>query len=237
MPGLARRRLFLLLIAFAAGVLAPTASSATANTLPVGAPGGGSGGGGWLNLGAAPVTVVNTSLGEAGAHVTSPVTGTIVGWQVTTLGVGAYRLHVLRPSSSGPYTEEGSTPGDVTVPGVECIPGEPADSGRRRDRCRRARRSGNRRTSRDPGVSLGALQASTRQRCRGRDRLLVQPRPGTPLQRSGAVHADVRSAAGRILYRGLQEGEVAEARAEEAQARSHRGEEVWEEEEVARPAH
>jgi hypothetical protein len=117
MPGQARRHLFLLLIAVAAGVLALTASSATANTVLVGAPGGGSGGGGWLNSNSTPATVVNTSLGEPGAHVTSPVTGTIVGWQLTTLGAGAYRLHVLRPSSSGQYTEEGSTPGDVTVSG------------------------------------------------------------------------------------------------------------------------
>lgn len=117
MPGQGRRRLFLLLIALATGVLALAASSASANTVQVGAPGGGSAGGGWLNLGGSPVTVANTSLGEPGAHVTSPVTGTIVGWQVTTLGVGSYRLHVLRPSSSGRYTEEGSAPGDVTVSG------------------------------------------------------------------------------------------------------------------------
>lgn len=122
MPEQARRRLFLLLIAVATGVLASTASSATANTVLVGAPGGGSGGGGWSNFNATPATVVNTSLGEPGAHVTSPVTGTIVGWQVTTLGIGAYRLHVLRPSSSGQYTEEGSTPGDVTVSGSNSFP-------------------------------------------------------------------------------------------------------------------
>jgi autotransporter-associated beta strand protein len=95
-----------------------TAPAARADTILLGAPGGGSGGASALNFGSAPITVANTSLGEAGAHVTSPVTGTIVRWRITTLGTGAFTLHVLRPTSPGPYVEEGSSAGNVVVSGA-----------------------------------------------------------------------------------------------------------------------
>lgn len=96
-----------------------TAPAARADTILLGAPGGGSAGAGSaVNFGSAPITVANTSLGEAGAHVTSPVTGTIVRWRITTLGIGAFTLHVLRPTSPGPYLEEGSSAGNVVVPGA-----------------------------------------------------------------------------------------------------------------------
>ncbi len=96
-----------------------TAPAARADTILLGAPGGGNAGGGSaLNFGSVPITVANTSLGEAGAHVTSPVTGRIVRWRITTLGIGAYTLHVLRPTSPGPYLEEGSSAGNVVLSGA-----------------------------------------------------------------------------------------------------------------------
>jgi hypothetical protein len=114
MPMRARRRLCLTLVAAA---VAASASPAAANTVMIGAPGGGSTGASAVNAGSNPITVANTSLGEPGAHVTSPVTGTIVRWRINTLGIGAYTLHVVRPSSNGTYTEEGATGGDAVTSG------------------------------------------------------------------------------------------------------------------------
>jgi hypothetical protein len=58
----------------------------------------------------ATATLANTSLNEPGAHVTSPVNGTIVSWRVTILDPGTFALRVLRPDGSGQYTGAGSSP-------------------------------------------------------------------------------------------------------------------------------
>jgi IPT/TIG domain/PASTA domain len=60
--------------------------------------------------GVGPTTRVNSSLGEAGAIVASPVDGRVVSWSVGggpyTKG-GGFRLLVLRPSGSGEFTAAG----------------------------------------------------------------------------------------------------------------------------------
>jgi hypothetical protein len=105
------------LVAMTAAMCAWSAPSGAA-TVTVGAPGGGGPGGGSLtNFGSEPITVVNSALGEPGAHVSSPVNGTIVSWHVKTLGTGNYALHVIRPAASGQYTGVSTTPGIVTVAG------------------------------------------------------------------------------------------------------------------------
>lgn len=48
-------------------------------------------------------TITNTALGEDGAHVTSPVTGTIVSWRTRGTFVGEYRLQVLRSLGGESY--------------------------------------------------------------------------------------------------------------------------------------
>jgi hypothetical protein len=66
----------------------------------------------------ATTTVFNTALGGLGAHVTSPVTGTIVSWHVTTLGTGEYALRVLRPADGGQYTGAGTSAQLITEMGA-----------------------------------------------------------------------------------------------------------------------
>ncbi|HEY6771994.1 MAG TPA: hypothetical protein VI035_06045 [Solirubrobacterales bacterium] len=117
MAGKALRRLTASLIAVGA-ILGACAGPAGAATVLVGAPGGGGPGGGtFTNFGPPPVTLANTSLGEAGAHVTSPVNGTIVRWRVTTTGTGQYVLRVLRPAPGSQYTAISSSAANVTVAG------------------------------------------------------------------------------------------------------------------------
>jgi hypothetical protein len=119
MPMLGRRRITVVgsLVAIAVGACAYSPSAGAA-TVTVGAPGGGGPGGGSLtNFGAEPITVVNSALGEAGAHVSSPVNGTIVSWHVKTLGTGNYALHVIRPAAGGQFTGVSTTPGNVTAAG------------------------------------------------------------------------------------------------------------------------
>lgn len=48
-------------------------------------------------------TIANTALGEEGAHVTSPVTGTIVHWRTKGTYAGEYRLRVLRSLGGEKY--------------------------------------------------------------------------------------------------------------------------------------
>ena len=75
-------------------------------------------GNGYLGNNGSDVTVANTGLAEAGAHVTSPASGTIVQWRVITLGTGRYAIRVLRPASEGQYTAVGTSAQTVTVSGL-----------------------------------------------------------------------------------------------------------------------
>ncbi len=64
-------------------------------------------------------TLANVALGEPGANVTSPVTGTIVRWRVTTAGTGQYALRVLRPLGNGQYNAVGTNAQNVSSPGAQ----------------------------------------------------------------------------------------------------------------------
>lgn len=66
-------------------------------------------------------TMANLALGESGANLTSPVSGTIIRWRVTTAGpagTGTYALRVLRPSG-GQFIGEGTSAGNVTTSGPQ----------------------------------------------------------------------------------------------------------------------
>jgi hypothetical protein len=65
-------------------------------------------------------TVVNSALPEAGANLTSPVTGTIVRWRIMDGSGGPYRLRVLTPGSGTTYTgAAASDPQTPSGPGIE----------------------------------------------------------------------------------------------------------------------
>jgi hypothetical protein len=58
--------------------------------------------------------IANTTLGEPGANVTSPVSGTVVRWRTKGKFVGGFRIHVLRPTGGGNYLGAGA--GDFETP-------------------------------------------------------------------------------------------------------------------------
>jgi hypothetical protein len=106
-----------LLIAIAAGLLAPATTQAanvivgsplTASFSPVVATG--------------PVTFMNNEL-PAGANLNSPVTGTIVSWSVIDASGGPFKLRVLYNSGPGTFaalrSSEGQTP---TSMGIQSFP-------------------------------------------------------------------------------------------------------------------
>jgi hypothetical protein len=113
-------RAFASLILFAAAACVWSASTQAA-TVTVGSPISRSiGSGGTQGPSGNTETVANTALPEAGAHVTSPVNGTIVRWRmVASGGGGSYALRVLRPAGAGAYKGVGRAPvtgvdGDTT---------------------------------------------------------------------------------------------------------------------------
>jgi hypothetical protein len=55
------------------------------------------------------VTVANSALPEPGAHVTAPISGTIVRWRVLLAEGGAFRLRVLRPAGGATFTGVGTS--------------------------------------------------------------------------------------------------------------------------------
>jgi hypothetical protein len=127
--GRTHRRVIASLVAGAIGIGAWSAS-AQAATVTVGSPIPGVGNG-FLGNNGSTETVANFALGEAGAHVTSPVTGAIVNWRVVTLGTGEYAIRVLRPIGGGNYTGAGRsaqtipTGGDYTF--SASLPIQPGD--------------------------------------------------------------------------------------------------------------
>lgn len=54
-------------------------------------------------------TEANVALGEPGANVSSPVTGTIVRWRVVATNTGPVAIRVLRPAGGGAYTGAGTS--------------------------------------------------------------------------------------------------------------------------------
>lgn len=117
MPGSARRRVCgysLAVVAASAALCAPVAGAAM---LTVGSP---------MNAGTpfpethtGTATLANIALGEPGANVTSPVTGSIVRWRVATTGTGQYSLRVLRPTGSGQYVAVGADGQTVSSAGAQ----------------------------------------------------------------------------------------------------------------------
>lgn len=106
---------FLASLTLIVGVL--PASSAQASTVTVGSP---------LTASFAPQTfsgvgtVFNSALPESGAHVASPVTGTLVRWRVAGASGGPFRLRVLRPASGTSYTGAGtSSPASPTGTSIQ----------------------------------------------------------------------------------------------------------------------
>jgi hypothetical protein len=67
-------------------------------------------------------TAANSSLAQYGAYTSSPVTGTITQWHVTTITPGEFALRVLRPAAGGQYTGAGSAPQTVTSTGAHTYP-------------------------------------------------------------------------------------------------------------------
>jgi len=68
----------------------------------------------------AVLTLANTALPEPGAHVTSPISGTIVRWRVLLAEGGPFKLHLLRPAPMFTFTDVGtSSPATPTGPGLE----------------------------------------------------------------------------------------------------------------------
>ena len=64
-------------------------------------------------------TVANLTLDEAGAHVASPVDGTVISWSINTEPTtGNYAFRVLRPAGGDQYTAVASVPQFVTGVGV-----------------------------------------------------------------------------------------------------------------------
>lgn len=118
MPGRTRRLAGCLSLAVVTAIGALCVPAAGAATVTVGSP---------MNAGSpfsetetgGPLTLANIALGEPGAIVTSPVTGTIVRWRITTTGTGQYSLRVLRPVGSAQYTAVGTDPQTVSSAGAQ----------------------------------------------------------------------------------------------------------------------
>lgn len=115
MLGNPRRQVYVKLLGVVAVIAALCPPVAGAATLTIGSP---------MNAGTSiaethtgPVTLANIALGEPGANVTSPVSGTIARWRVTTTGTGQYSLRVLRPAGNSQYGAVGTDAETVTSAG------------------------------------------------------------------------------------------------------------------------
>ena len=115
MTGRSRKRVAASLIAVAAAVCAWSAS-AQAATVTVGSPMK-AGFPSSFTTNGSRTTLVNVALGESGAHVASPVNGTIVQWRLSATGPGHFAIRVLRPSG-GHYLGAGISTQVVSSAGV-----------------------------------------------------------------------------------------------------------------------
>jgi hypothetical protein len=90
-----------------------------------------------LTCGSPKCTWANTDLGEPGAHVTSPISGTIVRWRIAGNYTGDFTLRVLRPSGGGQFRGAGSTaPMSANGTTTRVFLADLPDRGRRSDRHR-----------------------------------------------------------------------------------------------------
>jgi hypothetical protein len=121
MPGRRHTRV-LISLAAAAAALGVWGTSAQAATVDVGSPIEGPQDGGTVGNNGSSWTVANFALAESGAHVTSPVAGTITSWRAVTGGVGEYALRVLRPAGGGTYTGAGTSAAFVSTAGDHSFP-------------------------------------------------------------------------------------------------------------------
>ena len=117
MLGSAHRRACGSSLALVAAIVALSAPSAGAATLTVGSPM--NGGTTITQTHSGTATLANIALGESGANVTSPVTGTVVRWRATTTGTGQYSLRILRPTGNSQYTAVGSDTQAVSIAGAQ----------------------------------------------------------------------------------------------------------------------
>ena len=102
------RRVLVSVTALAAIVSALIASTAGADIVTVGSPLPGGLVSSYTSNGSV-ATVANVAIAEPGAHVTSPVNGTIVQWRVRSTGPGTFAIRVLRPNGSGGYNGAGTS--------------------------------------------------------------------------------------------------------------------------------
>ena len=103
----------------------------------------------------------NVALREPGAHVASPVNGTIVTWRVSTLGTGQYAIRVLRPSG-GQYIGAGTSSHLVSSAGMNTFTANLADPGGGPGRPRHSRHHGyewGQRPLHGDWIDLGLLQS------------------------------------------------------------------------------
>jgi hypothetical protein len=114
--GRARKRFVASLIGTTAFLVAWSAS-ASAATVIVGDPMTLPLDGGFVGNNGGTITAANTTIQESGAHVTSPVSGTITQWRVQPTGTGEYALRILRPASGGTYTGAGRIAQNILAPG------------------------------------------------------------------------------------------------------------------------
>jgi IPT/TIG domain/PASTA domain len=71
----------------------------------------------------AVATIANNALPEPGAHVTSPVSGTVIRWRLSGAVGGPFALQVLRPAGGTAYTGvTTSAPAIPTSMGIETFP-------------------------------------------------------------------------------------------------------------------
>ena len=102
-----RRRASLLLASLAACAFWAT-PSADAATVTVGSPMTMSANG--ASVCVTPCTWANTALGESGANVISPISGTIVRWRLAHGSAGGpFELRVIHPAGGGLYTGSGTS--------------------------------------------------------------------------------------------------------------------------------
>jgi hypothetical protein len=99
------RKMLLPVVALGAFAAVPSISSALASTVTIGPPLTGT----YQPFFPEEVGTLTNKTVEAGAKVTSPVTGTIVCWRITDAAGGPFRLRVLTPDGGTTYTGAGTS--------------------------------------------------------------------------------------------------------------------------------
>jgi hypothetical protein len=108
--------------------LAALCSSASAQRIVVGSPLEGNFGGG-QECTSPTGTWANNTLGEPGAHVSSPVDGTVIRWSMTGdyTADKPFELRILRPAPGGAYTGAGTSDPETPTGGLITYRSYPTD--------------------------------------------------------------------------------------------------------------